>query len=235
MFDPDYRKSPWNMSKYAPKNSSNKRGTAITQISGGIAGIVGFGIFYFSGAYIPDNLQRFGVSFVVGFIVMLIIARILISSERKRLNALIADEQIIKDSGKKRTIAPRSIELHKMSATEFEEFVADVINKTTKYRAEVTGGANDKGVDVKVFEDKALIGVVQCKRYDPKKTLPPSFIRELATVKQRHNAKYAFLATTARFSEDSQREAQALGIRLLDGQKLQSMQNKQKSAQVDEL
>nr|MCU0514860.1 restriction endonuclease [Anaerolineae bacterium] len=100
-----------------------------------------------------------------------------------------------------------------------------LFNTLTRYKAIVSGGAGDGGVDVKIFNrDEQLIGIVQCKRYQPDRALPPAHLRELNTVKQQHQVQYAWLATTARFSEDTRREARRLNIHLLDGARLHRMQ-----------
>jgi restriction endonuclease Mrr len=111
-----------------------------------------------------------------------------------------------------------------MSATEFEQQVAWLLNALTPYRAEVVGGAGDGGIDIKIFAEKnRLIGIVQCKRYKPDKPLAPMHIRSLAGVKARVGVNVAYLATTSYFTEETRKEAKELGIKLLDGDKINRM------------
>lgn len=109
------------------------------------------------------------------------------------------------------------VEAHKMTPTEFEHEVAWVINMTTPNKAVVTGGAGDGGVDIKVYDGKRFVGIVQCKKLDPKKALPPGYIRELATVKQQQGVEIAYLVTTAKVSRATEHEAKKLGIKIIDG------------------
>lgn len=109
----------------------------------------------------------------------------------------------------------------RLTPKEFEEEVAGLIAALTGYRTEVVGGIGDGGIDVKVFDQKRMIGIVQCKRYSPGKYLEPSHIRELYACKQQNNVSTAYLVTTARFSQASQQLARQLGIKLMDGDDLE--------------
>lgn len=109
----------------------------------------------------------------------------------------------------------------RLTPKEFEEEVAGLISVLTGYRTEVVGGIGDGGIDVKVFDQKRMVGIVQCKRYSPGKYLEPSHIRELYTCKQQNNVSTAYLVTTARFSQASKQLAKQLGIKLMDGDDLE--------------
>ncbi len=118
------------------------------------------------------------------------------------------------------------VDLHRITPREFEERVAYLIS-LQGYKTQVCGGAGDGGIDVKVYDrDSKLIGVVQCKRYNPQKALPPMFIREMATVKREHGVEVAYLATTAYFTEETRRYAKQAGVRLIDGRDLQRISRK---------
>jgi HJR/Mrr/RecB family endonuclease len=113
------------------------------------------------------------------------------------------------------------------AATEFEYEVAGLIHKMTGKRTEVVGGSGDGGVDIKVYEaDGRLLGVVQCKNLASNKTVHPTYIRDLNTVRHYHQVKTAYLVSTGRFSEDSQKLAQQLGIKLIDGTALTRLRKK---------
>ena len=114
----------------------------------------------------------------------------------------------------------------KQTPTEFEHEVARLIQMLSGKRTQVVGGAGDGGIDVKVFgEDNRLVGVVQCKLYAPNKALSPSYIRDLNTVRHYHHLNTAYLVTTGKFSQASQKLAQQLGIKLIDGASLEKLRN----------
>jgi HJR/Mrr/RecB family endonuclease len=113
------------------------------------------------------------------------------------------------------------------AATEFEYEVAGLIYKMTGKRTEVVGGSGDGGVDIKVYDtDGRLLGVVQCKNFASNKTVHPTYIRDLNTVRHYHQVKTAYLVSTGRFSEQSQKLAQQLGIKLIDGNALTKLRKK---------
>lgn len=115
-------------------------------------------------------------------------------------------------------VAPVKLEPPSMSVPyrDFEHEVAWLINVLTGQKAIVVGGAGDGGVDIKVFSGEKLVGIVQCKRYDPEKFLAPMFIRELSACKQRFNVRTAVMVTTAHFTQDTRQEARQYGVKLID-------------------
>jgi preprotein translocase subunit SecG len=116
------------------------------------------------------------------------------------------------------------IDLTQISPREFERHVAWLINQQTGLNTRVVGGGGDQGIDVEVYDAAGrIVGIVQCKRYDPLKALPPNVIREMATVRDQRGCKIAYVATTAYFTEESKRLAQRLNIRLIDGADLKRM------------
>lgn len=119
---------------------------------------------------------------------------------------------------------------YQLTPTEFEHEIARLITLTTPYRAEAVGRAGDRGVDVKVYKGRQLIGIVQCKRFAPDKALAPLYVRELDTIKRRHGVSVAYLATTARFSSDTRQLARQLGINLIDGAAIEAMRAKAATA-----
>lgn len=113
------------------------------------------------------------------------------------------------------------------SSDEFEHEVATIINQLTGHQTEVCGGSDDGGIDVKVFNaQNRLIGIVQCKQFKPGKAVAPSYVRELNTVKHYHHVNVAYLVTTGRFTDKTMRLAKELGVRLIDGDRLNSMRRK---------
>ncbi len=105
-----------------------------------------------------------------------------------------------------------------LSPAEFEREVAWVFSKRFGLQAEVVGKANDGGIDVKLYDaSNTLVAIIQAKRYDEKKALNPSFLRELDSCKRRMGVPHAYLVTTAHFSADVRQQAQEMHIDLVDG------------------
>ena len=221
MFDPDYRRSPWNNSRYAPKNGK----TSITQLaimSGAAVFVAGyFGVE--SLRQLPGLYYIVGASFAVFFLMGILIRR----REYRRLMTATSEQTIDFNAKPQKTSMSKP---RKTTGVDFEHEVAALISAVTGNRTEVVGGANDGGIDIKVY-DKAgrLVGIVQCKDY-PKRTVPPAHVRELATVKLRANVGIAYLVTSGTFSPDTKKTADQLGIKLIDGNALQRLKAKKVKA-----
>lgn len=120
--------------------------------------------------------------------------------------------------------APRNSPLVRLTPAQFEREVAWILQTLEpNVRCEVTGRSGDGGVDVKMWRNGKLWAVVQAKRYTNGKTLPPAFVRELDSVRRATKAERAILATTARFSLETARLADRLGVRLISGAELERM------------
>jgi hypothetical protein len=240
MFDPDYRKEYWNKSRFAPKNLGGKRGKKGNGITTTAAAIPVM-LFLLGIWAAPNSLYTIGTVCLILWVVLGIWIR---KSEWNRLQKLYGQPQpqvaypsnsYSKQSEKTTipaNIAPtllppslQKIDHSLIDPTLFEEEVAWIISSITKHRTEVVGGSGDGGVDIKVYhrDTNNLVGIVQCKRYSPKKPIPPNIIRELFAVKTKMRVKTAYLATTSYFTEATKREAQQFGIRLLDGDKIREL------------
>lgn len=237
MFDPDYRFHPWNKSRFTPKNSGNRN--AITRIAlmwSMVTALVMGGAAYtllprqqITAAFIGVGIVAFGVFMVMGVRIH--------RREKARLYKLYGspDETLIEDKPRKpatksnppTTTAESLPTAHHSSPREFEHEIAWLFNVLTEYKAVVSGGSGDKGADVRILDKEGrLVGIVQCKRYAPDKTLAPTYLRELHSVKLQMGVQHAWLATTARFSADVERESAKLGIELMDGAKVDRMRKK---------
>ncbi len=105
-----------------------------------------------------------------------------------------------------------------LSSSEFEQEVAWVFGSLFGLQAEVVGKSNDGGIDVKLYDPGGtLVAIIQAKRYDEKKALSPSFLRELDSCKRRMGVARAYLVTTAHFSPLMRQQAQEMHIDLVDG------------------
>lgn len=172
-----------------------------------------------------DDVQAgYLANLVIPFVVVWIVLAVIVSlSELRTHNSFeFGEDAPLAAAG--RQVKP--VQLHKLSPRQFEEVVARMIAQQG-YKTKVVGGAGDQGVDVKVFNPQGqLVGVVQCKRYRPNKALAPSFVREMATVRQMHGVNIAYLATTAYFTEETKALARQLNVRLIDGHDLKQISRK---------
>lgn len=231
IYDPDYRKAGWSQSKYAPKNST----TSLSQTAAIPAGMI---LLFVYGAipYLwPESRQvlysigGIAVGFFGFMVVWAITARILRRREEVRLRKQHGLRSEAELRSPERLESRINAKVRFTSAKQFEHEVATLLSLYTKHRVEVVGGASDGGVDLTITtEDDRLVGIVQCKQYREDRTLPPVYIRELATVKNQRKVSIAYLVTTARFSQASKTEASQLGVKLIDGAALADMKAKRK-------
>jgi hypothetical protein len=233
MIDPDYRTKIWNKSKFAPKNSNTKG--AMTQMASfyatSIIVVVCGGIPY----VLPDvrpafwSWQGFLVGFFVWCVIFGYIGRRIRTKEWNRLQRMLAKEETERISDDNPLPKPSSVKpLDKLSPTEFEREIAWLFNVMTHTKALVVGGAGDGGVDIELHKDGKIVGIVQCKKYDPARVLQPDHIRAFYATKVQREISRAYLVTTARVSNQSLKEAEKLGIQIMAGDKLNEYYNKAK-------
>jgi restriction system protein len=225
IFDPDYRSKGWNESRFAPKNSalnitqySLLLATAVTLMPLGVATWV---------VKRPIDGLVLGISVVGFFISWMLIAILIRIREGRRIKRHLAEQEAEKtkpDAVFNFDITVKETAVQ--SPHEFEREVAWLINTLTEQKAVVTGKSGDGGVDIKVYKGKAFVGIIQCKKYNDRRALSPSHVRELYAVRERFDVPIAYLVTTAYFTDATEREAKELGIKLVDGNELNVMRRK---------
>lgn len=93
-------------------------------------------------------------------------------------------------------------DIFRLTAREFEEFVAGVLGKLG-YSTHVTPLGPDSGVDV-FAERESIIGheflVVQCKRWAPQRRIPRPVVQQLGAIVRDHKASRGLIVTTSYFS-----------------------------------
>jgi hypothetical protein len=100
----------------------------------------------------------------------------------------------------------------------FEYEVAGLIHQLTGNRTQVVDDSEESNIDIKVYDPEGhLVGIVQCKDLPNHKITHPAFIRDLNTMRNNHQVKTAYLVSKGRFSEESQKLAEQLDIKLIDG------------------
>lgn len=226
--DPDYRKKGWNKSKYKPKN--RRGGSSISELAGGLSAMLI--VVIYGGLYLLTDIQVFtiygiGIGFVVWFVLYIIIALRIRGREWKRIQREWAKEELAKSAQPETPKTPRPLD--ELSPTQFEREIAWLFNTITPTKALVVGGAGDGGVDIELHQNGKLVGIVQCKRYDPTRMLQPDHVRAFYATKTQRGVNRAYLVTTARVSKATINEAKKLGIQVMDGNELNTHYQKAKS------
>jgi restriction system protein len=109
--------------------------------------------------------------------------------------------------------------LQQMDEWDFEEFVADLWRRKG-WDAEVDGGTNDRGVDVRAtqsypYEQKVLI---QAKRYGPTTTVGSPDVQQYASLAhQEPGVDKVLIVTTNGFSSQAKEMARDLNVKTIDG------------------
>jgi restriction system protein len=118
---------------------------------------------------------------------------------------------------RRRALAHGSVaELATLTPAEFERHVADLFGHAG-YDAQHVGGAGDGGVDVRVARGRRR-GIVQCKRYAPRRPVGPALVREVIGTRAHERADWAWLVTTGRVTPGARRLAAAEHVALLDAE-----------------
>ncbi|PJN38614.1 restriction endonuclease [Streptomyces sp. CB02959] len=111
-----------------------------------------------------------------------------------------------------------------MTGTQFEYAVADLARRDPAVRsATVSGGANDRGLDVLVVLRDGRRIAVQCKRYaEGNRVGAPAIYTANGTYRAYHRCDHAVIVTTSRFTRDAELANASLSepLRLVDGRGL---------------
>ncbi|MFJ9468771.1 restriction endonuclease [Streptomyces caniferus] len=111
-----------------------------------------------------------------------------------------------------------------MSGTQFEHAIADLARRDPSVRtATVSGGANDRALDVLLQLTDGRRIAIQCKRYAPSNRVGAPVIYAVnGTYRAYHRCDQALIITTSAFTPDAQRANAELDhpLRLIDGRAL---------------
>ncbi|MFE7313208.1 restriction endonuclease [Streptomyces sp. NPDC057555] len=111
-----------------------------------------------------------------------------------------------------------------MTGTQFEHAIADLARRDPGVRsATVSGGANDRGLDVLVVLHDGRRIAVQCKRYGERNRVgAPAIYTANGTYADFHHCDAAVIVTTSRFTRDAETANASLPapLRLIDGRGL---------------
>lgn len=112
-----------------------------------------------------------------------------------------------------------------MSGHEFERFFASILEKNGFYNVEVTPGSGDHGIDVLAEKDD-ITYAFQCKCYS--KDIGNSAVQQAHTGKSIYKTDIAVVITNREFTPQAKEEAEILGVKLWDRNKLIELINNQK-------
>lgn len=104
-----------------------------------------------------------------------------------------------------------------MSGTEFERWVARLMRRTGFRSVRVCGGADDQGADITARAPDGRLTVVQCKRFDPGRSIGSPVVHTFAGPAHGiHKAELAVLVATTGFTAPARRDADMLEVVLID-------------------
>ena len=104
-----------------------------------------------------------------------------------------------------------------MSGTQFEFFCADILRKNGFINVEVTQGSGDHGIDI-IAEKDDISYAIQCKCYSS--NIGNSAVQQAHTGKSLYKKDIAAVLTNRYFTQQAKDEAQQLGVKLWDRDKL---------------
>lgn len=113
-----------------------------------------------------------------------------------------------------------------MEGHQFEYFCADILKKNGFENVEVTQGSGDHGIDI-LAEKDSITYAIQCKCYSS--NIGNSAVQQAHTGKSLYHKDIAVVLTNRYFTPQAQQEAAALGVKLWDRDKLNSMIEKANS------
>lgn len=103
---------------------------------------------------------------------------------------------------------------------QFEYFCANVVIKNGFKNVEVTQGSGDHGIDITAEKD-GITYAIQCKCYSS--NIGNAAVQQAHTGKSLYHKDIAVVMTNRYFTAQAKQEAQALGVKLWDRDKLNEM------------
>ena len=107
-----------------------------------------------------------------------------------------------------------------MEGHDFEYFCADILKRNSFENVEVTQGSGDHGIDI-LAEKDGITYAIQCKRYSS--NIGNAAIQQAYTGKGFYHKDIAVVLTNRYFTAQAKEEAKALGVKLWDRDKLNSL------------
>lgn len=111
-----------------------------------------------------------------------------------------------------------------MTGKEFENFCSSILNKNGFYNVETTKDSGDHGIDILAEKDD-ITYAIQCKCYSS--NIGNAAVQQAHTGKSLYHKDIAVVLTNQYFTQQAQEEANALGVKLWDRNKLKELINNQ--------
>lgn len=120
---------------------------------------------------------------------------------------------------------PYSNNYDAMDGHDFEYFCADLLRKNGFSNVEVTQGSGDHGIDILADKDDIdhISYAIQCKCYSS--NIGNAAVQQAHTGKSLYHKDIAVVLTNQYFTAQAKEEADALGVKLWDRDKLQELVN----------
>lgn len=107
-----------------------------------------------------------------------------------------------------------------MDGHDFEYFCSELLKKNGFYNVEVTQGSGDHGIDI-LAEKDAITYAIQCKCYSS--NIGNAAVQQAHTGKSLYHKDIAVVLTNRYFTPQAKEEANALGVKLWDRDKLNEL------------
>lgn len=106
--------------------------------------------------------------------------------------------------------------------TDFENYCARLF-ELRGFKALVTPPSRDGGYDIGLWTNAGLVGVAECKCYDPDNKIGRDMVQKLVGANATIHATSMYFVTTSDFSYDAREYAKCVGVELIDGSDLLRM------------
>lgn len=112
-------------------------------------------------------------------------------------------------------------ELHRLTPSQFEDYVAQRLFVRQGYTVLNTPDVRDGGVDILVTDSSGRRAVVQCKRYQG--AVGEAIVRDLYGTMLHHDASMGYLVATGSISAAARQWAAGKPLHLIDGHELERL------------
>ncbi|MEC3915835.1 restriction endonuclease [Nocardia sp. CDC160] len=175
-----------------------------------------FFVFAIAGALILARIMRFAsdnpvlMAVAAAAVVVLVAGPFLLRGYLTRRRRHLAQARFL-------SVLP----FHEMDYSQFEHAIAALCRRDGCPKAEVTGGANDRGADVvgRIPDGRRM--VIQAKRYRINRPVGSEHVQKFGgTCFDILGAEFAAIVTTSYFTREARKIAQLKGIALVDNKAL---------------
>ncbi len=111
-------------------------------------------------------------------------------------------------------------DLDNMNGYDFEYYCADLLRNNSFVDVEVTQGSGDHGIDILARKDD-ITYAIQCKCYSS--TVGNAAVQQASTGRQLYHKDIAVVLTNQYFTQQAKDEANAIGVKLWDRNKLRQL------------